>query len=427
MKKDWCNNTFTLPTMHRNNSKQVSFSRNGDEVVYIYPWSPTKYLMFGKYTENELELMNRRKRQKVDHTTNDNNSHSGESEKQKQLTSILKRNHDGWNEDNIYSDSDEEYSDPCLGSETKPLEELETTKDSSSSSKQKEQETNEPFLPSMAIFSPSGTKDLMTNNPTKDVVDPTNDVKRLTMSSSNGKMLRSTFEVIGKQRPNKIRTTKRDDTKAKLDEQDILSLSSSSTDSLPLLLPSPTKLNEAVFGCIKSIDDTRVASSNERKVITVKMPSIITNGSLGKPLIKTSRSSNTNNQKRFYSTINYKSRSNKTFDNIQLLREEQFDDDEGVDVGDYHTPKNDIDNEGGMTLAEKENLIRFNRINNTELPTIKDAYKSSRHNHRHHQQQHHQKYRHHQKFPKKLHRLQPHSIDSNRESLKIQLSKKNQL
>ena len=128
--------------------------------------------MFGKYTENELELMNRRKRQKVDHTTNDNNSHFGESEKEKQLTSILKRNHDSWNEDNIYSDSDEEYSDPCLGSETKPLEEiskLETTKDSSSSSKQKEQETNETFLPSMAIFSPSGTKDLMTNNPTKAV------------------------------------------------------------------------------------------------------------------------------------------------------------------------------------------------------------------------------------------------------------------
>ena len=278
-------------------------------------------------------------------------------------------------------------------------------------SKQKQQETNEPFIPSMAIFSPSDSKDLLTNSPAKDVESPAIITGRSSISKplSNGKLLRSSFEVIGKQRPKKIRTTKRMDN-TKLDEQqDTLSLSSSSIESLPLLLPSPTKLNEAVFGYIKGIDDSSVivdSSSNERKKVMVKMPSIINNGSLGKPLIKTSRSLHNNNHKRFYSTTNYKSRSNKTFDNIQLLREEQFDEDE-----DYHTSNG---TDACMTLIEKENLIGCydkiepNKNNKTELPTIKDAYRSSKHNH----QQHHQhKYRH-PRFPKDLHGLQPHGVSN---------------
>ena len=419
MKKDW-KGTFILPAMHRNHNnvdvagrnkndrKQVTFSESGDDVVYIFPWSPTKYLLFGKYTENELELMNRKKRQKVDHNSNnqfDRSSKQHQNQQQQHLIPILKKNHLHQNEDkNINVQSDEEKDDPFLGSGSKPLEEI-VVMEENRSFLSKKKDSAESFLPSMAIFSPSGTKDLLTNGP-KDT-----EAAKVGRTSKNEQMLQSSFEVLGRQRLRQrsscgsSQTVKDNDEDNKLDKSSVFS--SSTADGLPLLLPSPTKLNEAVFGCIKSIDDGGCEGSDgstKRKKMVIKMPSIINNGSLAKPLIKTPRALH----KRFYSTTNYNSsNSNRSFDNIQLLREEQFDD--------------DVFNDDATTFVEKENVLRYNK-NKTELPTIKDAYRSNKHNHHHHQ-----RYRH-KLSPKHLHRTartSQHQNNNEKESLKMQVYNNN--
>uniref|UniRef100_A0A7M5XLF7 Uncharacterized protein n=1 Tax=Clytia hemisphaerica TaxID=252671 RepID=A0A7M5XLF7_9CNID len=220
MKKDW---TLTPITGNlASKSKQVTFSKEND-TAYIYPWSPTKYLLYGKYTEEEL--MEKRKKRKTEQS-------------EQNVVSILKRP----------KNTDEDSSSNATTSGVRLLEEI----------VMEEANPKHPKLPSMAVFSPNRHKDLLTNIP-KD-----NNTRSRAKSKSkkrNIKGLDSSFTLIGQ------------------------TISRTENDGLPQL-PSPKKLNESVFGCLRNIEGVVTSKHNKTPHdVSYKMPPI--SQVPRKPLIKT--------------------------------------------------------------------------------------------------------------------------------------------
>ena len=110
----------------KENPKKVRFSFQ-DDIAYIYPWSPTKFLLYGKYSEEQLK----RKRKK--------------DTKESYVTPILKKTL--VSNDNMPNGNMVEY------------EELNTLSEINIA------ETVLIDLPPEAIFSPSKEKNLLTNSP----------------------------------------------------------------------------------------------------------------------------------------------------------------------------------------------------------------------------------------------------------------------
>ena len=405
MKKDWSNGTFTIDgtditNLNRDSDsfeKHVSFAeRSEDDVAYIYPWSPTKYLLFGKYTENELEMMKRKKHQTTEHCNNNDDqiaprdTRGQQNNEEHHLKPILKRTRkdhknkkyrkERGEEGSTTSESDNNDNlnlsnqSSSLGSECFPLEEISICKEENEQNSDKEQSV----LPSMVIFSPSEIKDLYTNN-RKDI--GTRDNRKPKPGSALG-------TVKLKQQQRRRRSQRKIDHNDTIDKNGCTN--ASSADLLPLI-PSPNRLNEAVFGCIKNIDDMKnhpgstgdgndIVTNSKRKKMGVasaspiKMPCIINRGgSQVKPLIKSKLS------QRFQSTTSYNSNTTKScFDNIQLLREENFIDENFT----ASTTDGDFIEEKGSSRVVKFNENRCNQMNKhvIELPTIADAYRSNRNN-----------------------------------------------
>ena len=117
---------FNLNDEMKENPKKVRFSFQ-DDIAYIYPWSPTKFLLYGKYSEEQLK----RKRKK--------------DAKESYITPILKKTlviNDNLSNGNIV-----EYGEPNTLNEINFVETVPID------------------LPPEAIFSPSKEKDLLTNGP----------------------------------------------------------------------------------------------------------------------------------------------------------------------------------------------------------------------------------------------------------------------
>ena len=110
----------------KENPKKVRFCFQ-DDIAYIYPWSPTKFLLYGKYSEEQLK----RKRKK--------------DAKESYVTPILKKT--VLSNDNLPNGNIVEYE------ELNNLNEINIA------------ETVPIDLPPEAIFSPSKEKDLLTKSP----------------------------------------------------------------------------------------------------------------------------------------------------------------------------------------------------------------------------------------------------------------------
>lgn len=282
------------------NGKKVTFALE-DDVTYIYPWSPTKYLLFGKYTEEEL------KRRKA------------YNEEQETIIPILKK---------PSCDSCRHCDDESLETAQNPvvnnnntaalsfwsdtpantLEEIQIDEDSPS----------HPMLPSMAIFSPSQDKDLISNCPT---LNSDTTAMPLLMpiqrkKSKKKKMLNTNFSILGK-------SLSRQKHHHHQDPSDFV-------ESLPRLKTTTNakSVNKALYGSIKHLDQTSAApsksSSTFQNTLTsrfMRIPSIDNNDNQPpdlnytppqrKPLIRTQ--------------ISQRYALNESdFSDIQTLREEDF-------------------------------------------------------------------------------------------------------
>jgi len=238
--------TARLPSKPFN--KHVTFSEV-DDVTYIYQWSPTKYLLFGKYTDDEL-----RRREKAN---------NGEQT----VKPILKKTHEDvadrhvrivLKEDNgVMSDSKNSKALPSIDASTQLLEEEIIVEETS---------PKHPILPSMAIFSPNeSVKELISNSPIKEGAWRPVKKKRKKVNR-NQQQLTSNFTLIG---------------------GDGISLRNEA-DVLPKLASPPaTKPSEAtVFGSVKNVSTLKTTLSSKY----FKMPSIgigIGESVRSKPLIKT--------------------------------------------------------------------------------------------------------------------------------------------
>lgn len=152
MKKDVLDSLFNQ-SQTVTSQKQVTFS-DRDDVMYIHPWSPTKFLLFGKYTENEIRQLRRYKMSRADQP----------------IVPILKKtDYSGCPEESGYALLKEIVIEESL--------------------------PRHPLLPSMAIFSPSNQKESITNNPISSTLKPLKKKKNTKQLSS------SSFTLVGQQLP----------------------------------------------------------------------------------------------------------------------------------------------------------------------------------------------------------------------------------
>lgn len=269
-------------------SKKVSFARNHD-VAYIYPWSPTKFLLFGKLSEEQLKRKKSENNENIVPILKKSNYVEYDTlhemrQTLNELKSInekrIKRPRD---QTNSISDS---FSLSNIFTEYDPPNHLEEINVD-------ELYTVPPILPSMAIFSPNEQKDFLTNAPCESLTPPSCLVP-IAQNHNYKKQLSSSFSLLGHGLDN---------------------ITDEKKSSLPQL--ATTKLSEALFGCIRQGEDEHVICYNARPRKYLRMPSIESNDSFSVTSIHKSSPHRSQISQRYAIT-------ESDLENIQHLNEEEF-------------------------------------------------------------------------------------------------------